>query len=197
MNNFFSECYHCENEITHICKFDNVPGHILEYSKQILSYENDHRVLKSVQLTKIYHSNADFMKAIDKLSWKASCGPDGWSSKLLKGLKSPISNWLEMIYSKSMDEGLFPKILKETFINGIFKGGEKSKPSNYRPIALTSHLSKTMERVLRQDIVDFLTNNTLWDKRQHGSRGGHSTLSQLLLHYNEIMEKLEKRVIVM
>ena len=133
------------------------------------------------------------MEAIDKLSWKASCGPDGWSAKLLKGLKIPISNWLEIIYEKSMNEGQFPKILKETFINGIFKGGDKSIPSNYRPIALTSHLSKTMERVLRKDIVDFLTFNSLWDKRQHGSRGGHSTLSQLLLHYNEIMDKLERK----
>ena len=50
-----------------------------------------------------------------------------------------------------------------------------------------------MERVLRKDIVDFLTFNSLWDKRQHGLRGGHSTLSQLLLHYNEIMDKLERK----
>ena len=33
--------------------------------------------------------------------------------------------------------------------------------------------------------------NDLWDKRQHGSRGGHSTLKQLIEHYDLIMNSLE------
>ena len=66
--------------------------------------------------------------------------------------------------------------------------------ANYRPIALTSHLSKIMERVVRKDIVDYLTSNKLMDPRQHGSRAGHSTLSQLLQHYGNILDTIEKRI---
>ena len=88
--------------------------------------------------------------------------------------------------------GKFPSLLKNAIIIGIFKGGDKSEPCNYRPIALTSHLSKLMERVVRKELVDFLDTNGLWDRRQHGSRSGHSTLSQLLDHQDYILSTLEE-----
>ena len=40
--------------------------------------------------------------------------------------------------------------------------GERTAAANYWPIALTSHLSKIMERVVRKDIVDYLTASNLW-----------------------------------
>ena len=39
----------------------------------------------------------------------------------------------------------------------------------------------------------YLTDNNLWDPRQHGSRGGHSTLSQLITHYDYLLEGLEEK----
>ena len=74
---------------------------------------------------------------------------------------------------------------------GVFKAGDRAAAVNYRPMALTSHLSNILERVVRKDIVNYLTENNLWDPRQHGSRGSHSTLSQLLTHYDYILENLE------
>ena len=91
-------------------------------------------------------------------------------------------------------EGRFPKKLKVAYILGLFKSGDKTLASNYRPIALTSHLSKTMERVLRGDLVEYFDSNNHWDKRQHGSRGGHSTLTQLLEHYDMIVESIDTGV---
>ena len=122
---------------------------------------------------------------------KAVCGPDGWSASLVKGLRDPLARFLSNIYKSSMKEGNFPKRLKVAYVLGLFKSGDKAMASNYRPIALTSHLSKTMERILRMDIVKYFDENNLWDSRQHGSRGGHSTLTQLLEHYDIIVEALD------
>ena len=77
-----------------------------------------------------------------------------------------------------MTEGKFPSRLKLADILGLFKSGDRTVASNYRLTALTSHIPKTMERVLRGDLVNHMDENDLWDKRQHGSRGGHSTLKQ-------------------
>ena len=85
-----------------------------------------------------------------------------------------------------MKDGKFPKKLKLAYILGLFKSGDKSLAENYRPIAMTSHLSKTMERVLRGDIVLYMEVNGLWDQRQHGSRGG----TLLLLNSLNIMMPL-------
>ena len=64
-----------------------------------------------------------------------------------------------------MKIGIFPSILKNAIIIGIFKSGDKSNPKNYRPIALTSHLSKIMERVVRSDLVSYMDHHGLWDHR--------------------------------
>ena len=48
-----------------------------------------------------------------------------------------------------------------------------------------------MERIVRLDIVEYLNISKLWEPRQHGSRAGRSTLSQLLEHQDTIVEALE------
>ena len=158
------------------------------------SNENDVRLEKCPILKDLYHEEEDFLKAIESIPNKASCGPDGWSATLIKNIKHPLSRFLARIFRKTMNKGKFPEILKHTFIIGIFKSGDRTAAANYRPIALTSHLSKILERVVRKDLVDFLSTNKLMDPRQHGSRAGHSTLSQLLQHYGNILDHMENKV---
>ena len=53
--------------------------------------------------------------------------------------------------------------------------GDKSDPSNYRPIAITSLLSKTMETIIIKQLLAFLeTNNLLFD-HQYGFQQARST----------------------
>ena len=78
--------------------------------------------------------------------------------------------------------------LKEAHIIPIHKGGHQGLAANYRPIALTSHLIKVFEKVIRNYIVKFLEENDKFNTSQHGFRGGRSCLSQLLSHYDSILE---------
>ena len=73
----------------------------------------------------------------------------------------------------------------------IHKGGSKVEASEYRPISLTSHLMKTGERVIRKKLVNYLEFYNKMDSKQHGSRENRSTLSQLLVHYDEISRVLK------
>ena len=74
----------------------------------------------------------------------------------------------------------------------IHKGGSQGSASNYRPVALTSHLSKVFEKVVRKFIVAFLEEHNLFNPTQHGFRLGRSYLSQLIDHYDHITQLLEK-----
>jgi hypothetical protein len=56
---------------------------------------------------------------------------------------------------------------------------------------LTSHLIKTIERVIRLKLVNFLEYFNKLDPRQHGSRAKRSTLSQLLQYQDDIIKALE------
>ena len=146
---------------------------------------------KACELFGLYHSEDDFCKEIEGLPSGSACGPDRLSSDLIKRLKYPIARFLALIYRTSLKEGRFPENLKYAYVVGVFKGGEKTTPANYRPISLTNHVSKLLEKVVRKDIVTFMDEHNLWDARQHGSRSGQSTLSQLLEHYDLVINSLE------
>ena len=50
------------------------------------------------------------------------------------------------------------------FITPIFKGGDKNNPANYRPVALTNHITETLERLIKVKIVEHLTANQLYNE---------------------------------
>ena len=90
-----------------------------------------------------------------------------------------------------MDSGDIPLKLKTANIIPIHKGGNRDVPKNYRPIALTSHLIKIFEKVVRRYLVNYLEDHGLMNDGQHGFRSGRSCLSQLLAHYDTILSGLE------
>ncbi len=55
------------------------------------------------------------------------------------------------------------------------KKGDRSNPSNYRPIALLSCLSKAFETILNRKIHKYLSNSNLLSNRQYYFRKGRST----------------------
>ncbi len=63
--------------------------------------------------------------------------------------------------------------------------------ASYRPIALISHLSKLMERLMRGPMVKFMEDHGLLDSSQYGARARRSTLSQLLIQYDKVLTLLE------
>ena len=98
---------------------------------------------------------------------------------------------MQDIFVSSVSEGSAEQSMKKAFITPIWKGGNRTLPSAYRPVALTTHLSKIMERVVRSEIVEYMEVNGLMDSQQHGARGGRSTLSQLLLQHEHVLRLLE------
>ena len=95
------------------------------------------------------------------------------------------------IFQSSMDSVEVEPTMKKAFIMPIWKGGDWTLPSAYWPVALTTHLSKVMERMVRAELVAFLEANRLMDASQHGARGGRSTLSQLLVQHEHVLRLLE------
>ena len=59
-------------------------------------------------------------------------------------------------------------------------------------MALTSHLIKVFERVLRRELVTHIERLGLLPDGQHGSRAMRSTLTQLLSHWDSILDGLER-----
>ena len=133
----------------------------------------------------------DIEEAIDELSANSAAGPDQFPAILLKQCKKVLSKPLYLIWKKSLSTGEIPNILKTANIVPIHKGGSRGEAKNYRPVALTSHIIKIFEKVLRNHIVSHMEDNELLNPGQHGFRAGRSCLSQLLSHFETITKILE------
>ena len=95
-----------------------------------------------------------------------------------------IAPVLKIILSHSLSSCLIPTSFKEAAIIPVFKSGDKSLPSNYRPISLTSVLSKVIEKNIRKQDLTFVYHRGYLNNAQHGFRSGRSCLSALLDVYD-------------
>jgi hypothetical protein len=91
-----------------------------------------------------------------------------------------------------MCQGLVPQLWKEGNITALFKKGDKAEPGNYRPVSLTSVVCKTMEKLVREIIVNHMSANKLFSNKQFGFISGKSTTLQLLKVMDEWTKILDK-----
>ena len=135
----------------------------------------------------------DIADAIDRLSLCSGPGPDGIPAILLKRSKLTLSLMLNNIFQHSIENSQIPDIPKLGFICPILKPESKRELSaSWRPVNLTSHIMKTLERFLRKQIVSHVESNNMMDPDQHGSRQRRSCLSQLIEHNDEILKMIEE-----
>ena len=149
-------------------------------------------VTPDIHIDDIDITEEDLIVAIDEISSNAAPGPDRFPAVMLKECKKQLSKPLQIIWRKSLDTGEIPSNLKISNITPVHKGGDKHTPKNYRPVALTSHLIKIFEKVIRKHLVKFIEGNNLLNPNQHGFRAGHSCLSQLLQHFDRITKLIEE-----
>ena len=140
----------------------------------------------------ITFNDSELSEAMSELSANSAPGPDGFPAILLKKCRDALAPPLAAIWRTSLADGAIPTICKSATITPIHKGKSRAVPKNYRPVALTSHLIKVFEKVVRKHIVAFMDKYNLFNQSQHGFLGGRSCLSQLLTHFDCITSELEK-----
>ncbi|KAF2343632.1 Reverse transcriptase domain, partial [Trinorchestia longiramus] len=115
-----------------------------------------------------------------------SSGPDGRGPRILKETAEVISEPLTNIFNRSLETRIVPDDWKRANVTPIFKKGNKQIPNNYRPISLTSVISKTIERLLKVRITKHLNDQNLINDTQHGFREKRSCLTNLLDFFGEV-----------
>ena len=74
----------------------------------------------------------------------------------------------------------------------IFKKGSKKDIGNYRPVSLTCHAGKILEKILKEEIVKFLEDNKRITNSQHGFRNRKSCLANLLHFMERVLEYVDE-----
>ncbi len=81
---------------------------------------------------------------------------------------------LVKLFRLCLSTSTFPSCWKYAYIQPVPKKGDRSNPSDYRPIALLSCLSKAFESILNRKIQKHLSTSDLLSDRQYGFRKGRS-----------------------
>ncbi len=133
-------------------------------------------------------------KKLAALKPNKSPGPDGFHPMLLRELAQELAEPLRITFQKCLNEGYVPPSWKEAHVTPIFKKGKKSIPGNYRPVSLTSIICKLLESLIRDRVVDHMTNNNLFTDCQHGFIKGRSCSTNLLNVLDAWTEAIDKGI---
>jgi len=115
-------------------------------------------------------STKEIKKIIKSRKSKNSSGYDGISTKLIK-ISSPFngSPLAHTVYvTNPYFMGIFPDHMKYTVVKPLFKKGDKSKISNYRPISILNSFSKVLEKAMYNQLQGHLNKYSILAEEHFG-----------------------------
>ena len=98
---------------------------------------------------------------------------------------------LTYVINMSLMHSIFPSELKLAKVVPIFKSGESDKVHNYRLISVLSFFSKIFEKIMYNNVVNFMDKNEAFYKYQFGFRKSHSTHHAIITLVDKITSSLD------
>lgn len=133
------------------------------------------------------------LKLMQEIDASKAAGPDGVPARFLKLWSAELAPILTLIFQASIHQTSIPLDWKQANIVPIFKKGDRTQCSNYRPVSLTCICSKLLEHILYSHIYSHLSLYNILCDEQHGFRHARSCESQLLLTINDLAINLNNR----
>ena len=87
-------------------------------------------------------------KQLEKLNQNKAAGPDGVCPRVLKTCSLQLCPILQHLFNTSLRQKTVPVLWKTSCLVPVPKKPQPAEPNDYRPVALTSHIMKVLERLL-------------------------------------------------
>ncbi len=124
---------------------------------------------------------SELKQCISKLKLKKSGGSDLINNEMIKYGKDILAGSLQKLFNVILHSGIYPTKWKGGLIVNIFKSGNRSDPSNYRGITLTSVLGKLLSSIINNRLVNLLDERKLMSEFQAGFRKDHRTTDHIFV----------------
>ena len=129
-----------------------------------------------------------FLEVLQFIDISKPAGIDKISGKFLKD----GADILAKICNISISSGLFPSDCKIAKLKPLYKKGSKTNPENFRPISLLPLISKVIERIVYDQVDNFLLQNNILCNYQSGFRKNYSTDLCLSFLNGKILKSFDK-----
>ena len=125
-------------------------------------------------------NNLDILNAISSTKDKLTQTPDVIPPYFIKRVTKSILSPLLYIYNFSIKFYCITTQWKQSIVVPIYKKGNRSLPSSYRPVALTSSFYRILESIICNIMLSLLLHNDLLLSSQFGFLPNRSSSDQML-----------------
>ena len=140
--------------------------------------------------------HADILKLLEDVKISKSAGIDNLAGKFLKEGASVLASPITDLCSLSISLSSFPDDCKIAKLKPLYKKEAKTKPKNYRPISLLPLISKVIEKVIHNQIQNFLDKNRILYSYQLGFHKYYSTDTCLSYLTNKVQTSFEEGLLL-
>ena len=133
----------------------------------------------------------EIRNAVSKIKSSKSFGNDNISCYFLKLALPYIENALACLFNTLLETNTFPDSWKLARVIPIFKEGDKTEKSNYRPISVLPVISRLCERLVTNQFYQHMSDNGYLSPEQSGFRKLHSTVTCLLINIDDWYKGLD------
>ena len=131
----------------------------------------------SKSFTSLYATSTEIYDIMRSLPRRKAPGPVTITTDLLRICAPGIASSLSVLINHSFRDAVFPSGWKLAYVTPVFKKGNPSLLTNYRPIALLSAVGKVCERLVYNKLYRFVT--PVLSENQSGFRKKDGTAFQL------------------
>ena len=125
-----------------------------------------------------------------------SPGSDNIHPHLLSNNAECLAETLTDIFSESLSTGVFPQLYKVASVRPIYKKGDRTAPSNYRPVSLLPVVSKLLEKLVHSQLQQYINDRGLLPAQQFAYRKSHSCEDALSLCINKWQRAIDEGQVV-
>ena len=151
----------------------------------------DFRPPRGVSLNYLVINPREVLDILNILPLGKASGPNGISNRVLRECAHQIARPLCELFNQSLNFGKVPVLWKISNVCPVYKSGDPSIPSNYRPISLLNTMEKTLERIIFKHLFNFLKESDFFTPQQSGFLPRDSTVNQLSVLYDRICKALD------
>ena len=121
----------------------------------------------------------------------AATGVDGVSVAMLQTFFPGIGHAILDIVNSSLATGLVPPGWKHAIVTPIPKGRTANTPADTRPISILPGIMKVVERIVQNQLIDYLNTHCLLAAEQQGYRKLHSTETALNVITDRVLQAMD------
>lgn len=133
-------------------------------------------------------------KLLDNIVTSKATGPDNIPNRVLKECSSELAPGICELFQRSIDTGCIPDDWTNANVAPLFKKGDRHQASNYRPVSLTSVLSKLLEHIVCKHMLNYFDKNNILTSLNHGFRRGYSCETQLAVTFDDLAKNFDQNL---